>query len=182
MDWFLHTLLPPIGKDIASHFPQTEEAALQIALKYDLIYAQSGYVYTVLPDLPRPSGANASGASHSTDGIIGALSHTSTKPPTGYGLPPGGASTFSTFTPPGSMYPESGIPPPFAHTPAYLNAAHPHPYAQPPMGYGLPLGGASTSSTFPPPGSMYLGYGMPPHFAQPPAYLNVSQPNHYPYP
>ena len=48
MDWFLRSLLPPIGKYFASHFPQTEEATLQIALKYDLIYAQSGYVYTVL--------------------------------------------------------------------------------------------------------------------------------------
>ena len=28
MDWFLCTLLAPIGKDVASHFPQTEEAAL----------------------------------------------------------------------------------------------------------------------------------------------------------
>ena len=130
MDWFLCSLLAPIGKDVASHFPQTKEATLQIALKYDLIYAQSGYVYTVLPDLLRPGGTNAPGASHSADGIVGALSH---------------------------------------------------PYAQPPMGYGPPLGGASTSSTFPPLGSMYPGYGMPHPFAQPPAYLNVAQPNHYPY-
>ena len=50
------------------------------------------------------------------------------------------------------------------------------------MGYGLPQGGASTSSTLPPPGSMYPGYGMPPPFSQPPAYLNVAQPNHYFYP
>ena len=39
MDWFLRSLLPPIGKDVASHFPQTEEAALQLVLKYDLISA-----------------------------------------------------------------------------------------------------------------------------------------------
>ena len=76
MEWLLHSLLPPIGKDVASHFPQTEEATLQIALKYDLIYAQPGYVYTVLPDLPKPSGTNSPGASHSVDGIVGALSHT----------------------------------------------------------------------------------------------------------
>ena len=87
MDWFLHFLLPPIGKDVASHFPQTKEAALQIALKYDLIYAQSGYVYTVLPDLPRPGGANAPGASHSADGIVGALSHLYAQPSMGYGFP-----------------------------------------------------------------------------------------------
>ena len=52
MGWFLRSLLPAIRKDVASHFPQTEEATLQIVSKYDLIYAQSGYVYTVLPDLP----------------------------------------------------------------------------------------------------------------------------------
>ena len=91
MDWFLRTLLAPIGKYVASHFPQTEEAALRIALKYDLIYAQSGYVYTVLPNLPRLGGANASGASHSTDGIVGALSHPYAQPPMGYGPPQGGA-------------------------------------------------------------------------------------------
>ena len=75
MDWFLRSLLPAIGKDVASHFPQTKDTALQIALKYDLIYAQSGYVYTILPDLPRPGGANAPRASHATDGIVGALSY-----------------------------------------------------------------------------------------------------------
>lgn len=39
MDWFLRTLLPPIGKYVTSHFPQTKEQAIQIALKYDMIYA-----------------------------------------------------------------------------------------------------------------------------------------------
>ena len=116
MDWFLPSLLAPIGKDVSSHFPQIEEATLQIALKYDLIYAQSGYVYTILPDLPRPGGANAPGASHSIDGIIGALSHLYNQPPMGYGLPQGGASTSSTLPPPGSMYPGYGMPPPFAQS------------------------------------------------------------------
>ena len=131
MDWFLCSLFPPISKDVASHFPQTEEAALQIALKYDLIYAQSGYVYTVLPDLPKPGGANAPGASHSTDSIVGSLSHTSAQPPMGYGFPPGGANTSSTFPSLGSMYPGYGMPPPFTHPPAYLNVAHPNLYPYP---------------------------------------------------
>ena len=65
--------------------------------------------------------------------------------------------------------------------PTSIIGALSHPYAQPPMGYGLPQGGANTSSTLPPPGSMYPGYDMPPPFAQPPAYLNVSQTNHYLY-
>ena len=128
MDWFLRTLLAPIGKDVASHFPQTEEAALQIALKYDLIYAQSGYVYIVLPNLPRLGGANAPGASHSADSIVGALSHPYSQPPMGYGLPQGGANTSGTFPPPGSMYPGYGMPHPFAQSPAYLNAAQPNHY------------------------------------------------------
>ena len=42
-------------------------------MRYDLIYAQSGYVYTVVPDLPHPGGANALGASHATNGIVGTL-------------------------------------------------------------------------------------------------------------
>lgn len=49
LDWFLRTLLAPITKYISSHFPQTEEEALQTAMRYDLIYFQSGYVYTIIP-------------------------------------------------------------------------------------------------------------------------------------
>lgn len=41
LDWFLKSLLSPIGKDVVSHFLQNEEEALQAALRYDLIYAQS---------------------------------------------------------------------------------------------------------------------------------------------
>ena len=119
MDWFLCSLLPTIGKDFASHFPQTEEATLQIALKYDLIYGQSGYVYTILPDLPKPNGVNAPGESHSADGIVGALSHPYAQPPMGYGLPLRGASSSSTFPPLGSMYPGYGMPPPFSQPPVY---------------------------------------------------------------
>ena len=119
MDLFLRSLLPPIGKDLASHFPQTEEASLQLALKYDLIYAQTGYVYTVLPDLPRPSSVNAPEAPHATDGIIGALSHRYVQPPMGYGFPGGGGSTSHTCSPPGSTYPGYNMPPLLAQPPVY---------------------------------------------------------------
>ena len=151
MDWFLRSLLPPIGKDVASHFPQTEEAALQIALKYDLIYAQFGYVYTILPDLPKPDGPNASGASHSTDGIVGALSHTYAQPPPGHVFPLG-ASPSDVFSPPGSMYLGYGMPPPFSHPPAYLTAAHPTPYPYPQPGVPAPPAfGPPTPLPSPPP-------------------------------
>lgn len=77
LDWFLRSLLSPIGKYVVPHFPQTEEEALQTALIYDLIYEQSGYVYTIIPDLPHPRSPNALGTSHTTDGIIGSLLHSS---------------------------------------------------------------------------------------------------------
>ena len=41
-----------MGKYVMSHFPHTEEEALQTALRYDLIYAQFDYVYTIIPYLP----------------------------------------------------------------------------------------------------------------------------------
>ena len=76
MDWFLKTLLPPIEKDVASERPQSEEEAILKAQQFDLIYAQSGYLYTIIPDAPRLSTSyrDASGASHAVDGIIGSVS------------------------------------------------------------------------------------------------------------
>ena len=97
MDWFLSSLFPPIKKYVASHFPQTEEAALQMVLKYDLIYAQTCYVYTILPDLPRPGDANAPGEPHAANGNVGAISHTYAQPPTGYGFPGGEAAPPALF-------------------------------------------------------------------------------------
>ena len=72
LDWFLKTLLPPIEKDIAS-----EEEAILKAQQFDLIYAQSGYLYTVIPDSPRESTSyrDAPRASHAANGIIGSVSH-----------------------------------------------------------------------------------------------------------
>ena len=76
LDWFLKTLLLPITKDVAFEHPQSEEEAILMAQQFDLIYAQSGYLYTVIPDSPRPSASyhNAQGASHVADGIIGLVS------------------------------------------------------------------------------------------------------------
>ena len=76
LDWFLKTLLPSITKDIASGHPQSEEEAILKAQQFDLIYAQSGYLYTVIPDAPRPSTSyrDAPGAFHAVDDIIGSIS------------------------------------------------------------------------------------------------------------
>jgi len=56
-------------------------------MRYDLIYAQFDDVYLVIPDLLRPGSANALGASHATDGIIGTLSHPSPNTQQSYGYP-----------------------------------------------------------------------------------------------
>ena len=76
LDWFLKTLLPPIAKDVTSEHPQSKEEAILKSQQFDLIYAQSGYMYTVIPDAPRlgTSYEDASGASHTADGIIGSVS------------------------------------------------------------------------------------------------------------
>jgi hypothetical protein len=77
LDWFLRSLVPLLAKDVASTFPQSEEEAISKAQQYDLIYAQSGYLYTVLPDAPRPVpfGQDKPGMSHSADGLIGTTTH-----------------------------------------------------------------------------------------------------------
>jgi hypothetical protein len=77
LDWFLKSLLFVISKDVTSTFPQSEEEAIKKAQQFDLIYAQSGYLYTVFPDAPRPIpfGQDKLGMSHATDGLIGSMTH-----------------------------------------------------------------------------------------------------------
>ena len=70
LDWFLKSLLPPIAKDVASESPQIEEEAILKAQQFDLIYAQSGNLYTIIPDAPRVGTSY-----HDADGIIGSVSH-----------------------------------------------------------------------------------------------------------
>ena len=82
-----------------SHFHQTEEEVLYTNLRHDLIYAQSSYVYTIIPNLPRPGSANASRESHTADGIVGSLSHSSPYTQQSYGYPLGGTSSSTTHAP-----------------------------------------------------------------------------------
>jgi len=93
IDWFLKLF----------HFPKYIEYELQVALKYHLIYPQSGYVYIICLDLPRPGDANALREFHVKDGIFGSISH---PPPLPYALPPmsygqhqGGTSSSYTYPP-----------------------------------------------------------------------------------
>jgi hypothetical protein len=91
LDWFLKSLVFVIAKDVASTFPQTEEEAIIKAQQFDLIYAQSGYLYIVLHDAPRPIpfGQDKPGMSHAVDGLIGSMMHHNpyNQPPPIYGEP-----------------------------------------------------------------------------------------------
>jgi hypothetical protein len=77
LDWFLKSLVFVITKDITSTFPKSEEETSSKVQKFDLIYAQSGYLYTMLPDAPRPVpfGQDKPGMSHVADGLIGSMTH-----------------------------------------------------------------------------------------------------------
>ena len=61
--------------------PADEAKAIQKAQHFDLIYAQSGYLYSILPDAPRHHSLETPvpGTSHDVDGLIGTVE---TMPPT----------------------------------------------------------------------------------------------------
>ena len=70
-------LAPTHSKGHPTEHPQSEEEAILKAQQFDLIYAQSGYLYTIILDAPHlgTSYRDALGASHAVDGIIGSISH-----------------------------------------------------------------------------------------------------------
>jgi len=78
LDWFLKSLLPPIAKDVTSTSPTYVADAIQKAQHFDLIYAKSGYLYTLLPDAPRQRSLEnpVPGTSHVIDGLIGNVAST----------------------------------------------------------------------------------------------------------
>jgi hypothetical protein len=63
-----------IGKDISMGGIVTEEQAISRAQYIDLVYSQTGTLYDLLPELPRPGTSSTSttpAASHAADGVIG---------------------------------------------------------------------------------------------------------------
>jgi hypothetical protein len=75
-----------ISKDIAMGGVVTEEQAISHAQYIDLVYSQTGTLYDLLPELPRPGTSSTSttpAASHAVDGVIGfaqAQSHSVSSP------------------------------------------------------------------------------------------------------
>ena len=53
LEWFLKYLLPYISKDVSTSGVTTEEEAILRAQQMDLIYAQSGILYEIIPEAPR---------------------------------------------------------------------------------------------------------------------------------
>jgi hypothetical protein len=73
-EWFTKSFVNDIGRDIAMGGVVTEEQAISRAQYLDLVYSQTGTLYDLLPDLPRPSTSTTSttpAASHAADGVIG---------------------------------------------------------------------------------------------------------------
>jgi hypothetical protein len=77
LNWFLKSLVSLLSKDMAATFPQSEEEAIGKDQQFKLIYSQSGYFYSVLPDAPRPMPFNHDKPrmSHSVDGLFGTTTH-----------------------------------------------------------------------------------------------------------
>ena len=50
LEWFLKSLLPYIAKDVSTSGVQNEEQAIFRARDFDLIYAQSGLMYEIIPN------------------------------------------------------------------------------------------------------------------------------------
>ena len=73
-EWFTKSFMNEIGKDIAMGGVVIEEQAIIRAQYLHLVYSQTGTLYTLLPDLPRPgtsSTSTAPVASHAANGVIG---------------------------------------------------------------------------------------------------------------
>jgi len=54
LNWFLKSLVPMIAKYVESSFPQLKEESIIKAQQFNLIYYQSGYLYTIFLNSPRP--------------------------------------------------------------------------------------------------------------------------------
>ena len=77
-DWFTKSLLPKISCDVAMSGAVTEEDVIRRAQHLDLIYSQSGTLYDIIPNAPRPSNETprTTPGAHA-DGVIGSITTSS---------------------------------------------------------------------------------------------------------
>jgi hypothetical protein len=78
LEWFLKSLLPYISKDVSTSGVTSEEEAIFKSQQLDLIYAQSGMLYKILPDTPRSNYDPRQNLGPHADGIIGSANVKST--------------------------------------------------------------------------------------------------------
>jgi hypothetical protein len=71
LEWFLKSLLPYISKDVSTSGVTSEEEEIFKSQQLDLIYAQSGMLYKILPDTPRSNYDPRQNPGPHADGIIG---------------------------------------------------------------------------------------------------------------
>jgi hypothetical protein len=72
-EWFRKSFMNDTARDISMGGVVTKEQVISRAQYLDLIYSQTGTLYDLLPDAPRPSTTTTSTtpiASHATDGVI----------------------------------------------------------------------------------------------------------------
>ena len=74
LEWFLKSLLPYIANDVSRSGVQNEEQAIFRAQELDLIYAQSGLLYEIIPNAPRSSFDPKFKPGTHADGIVGCAS------------------------------------------------------------------------------------------------------------
>jgi hypothetical protein len=102
----MKSFMNDISKDIAMGGVVTEEQAISCAQYLDLVYSQTGTLYDLLPDAPRPSTMTTSttpAASHAVDGVIGTFHAQPQSAQTSHTMPKSHASnvqTAPTPTPP----------------------------------------------------------------------------------
>src|SRR5713226_4290285 len=74
LEWFLKSLLPYISKDVSTSGVTSEEEAILRAQQLDLIYSQSGILYEIIPEAPRPSHeAGKPKPGPHADGVVGSV-------------------------------------------------------------------------------------------------------------
>ena len=81
-DWFTKSLLPPIAQDVVMGGVVTEEQAISQAQYLDLVYSQSGTLYDLIPQAPRPITNPAKPrAEVPVDGVFGSIQSPSAAKP-----------------------------------------------------------------------------------------------------
>ena len=78
MEWFLKSLLPYISKDVSTFGVTFEEEAIFKFQQLDLIYAQSGMLYEIIPNTPWLNCDLRQKPGPHVDGIIGSANAKST--------------------------------------------------------------------------------------------------------